>query len=312
MTSWPSTAAARRSRWGAEAIRVRLRTRACQRLSTRPSRGRARTGAHFHAAGWAIAAHDRLLDSETGVHSCWDFSSPVGAGSKRAHPLGDENAGLGADTPEAQRAADPRRRRRRRARGVAHAGAQDRRETRKGRSNVAVPSGRSRRALFVSRVRAGLAGRTAERGQLAVEMYARGLSTRGIEAAFRDVTRGSVLSRTAVSQATERRWQECEAFAIRDLGGICRDLPGHRWGRRALARPPAARSGGVLRAGGTEDRQQLMVHLAPGTKEGHRELHRRFQDLKWRGADPMPVVTPAGRPSSARSGRAYHRLGRAA
>ena len=55
---------------------------------------------------------------------------------------------------------------------------------------------------FVSRVRAGLAGRTAELERLAVEMFARGLSTRDIEAAFRDATGGSLLSRTAVSQIT--------------------------------------------------------------------------------------------------------------
>jgi putative transposase len=39
---------------------------------------------------------------------------------------------------------------------------------------------------FVSRIRTGLAGRTAELERLAVEMFARGLSTRDIEAAFRD------------------------------------------------------------------------------------------------------------------------------
>src|SRR5207253_1163568 len=61
------------------------------------------------------------------------------------------------------------------------------------------------------------AGRTAELEQLAVEMYARGLSTRDIEAAFRDASGASVLSRTAVSQVTERLWQEYEAFAGRDL-----------------------------------------------------------------------------------------------
>ena len=60
---------------------------------------------------------------------------------------------------------------------------------------------------FVSRVRAGLAGRTAELEQLAVEMYARGLSTRDIEAAFRDARGASLVSRTAVSQVTERLWQ---------------------------------------------------------------------------------------------------------
>jgi putative transposase len=48
-------------------------------------------------------------------------------------------------------------------------------------------------------------------------MYARGLSARDIEAAFRDATGASVLSRTAVSQVTEQLWQEYEAFAGRDL-----------------------------------------------------------------------------------------------
>ena len=48
-------------------------------------------------------------------------------------------------------------------------------------------------------------------------MYARGLSVRDIEAAFRDARGASVLSRTAVSQVTERLWQEYEAFAGRDL-----------------------------------------------------------------------------------------------
>src|SRR2546430_13766726 len=47
-------------------------------------------------------------------------------------------------------------------------------------------------------------------------MFARGLSTRDIEAAFRDARGASVLSRTAVSQVTERLWQEYEAFAGRD------------------------------------------------------------------------------------------------
>jgi len=70
------------------------------------------------------------------------------------------------------------------------------------------------------RVRAGLAGRTAELERLAVEMFARGLSTRDIEAAFRDASGASVLSRTAVSQVTERLWQEYEAFAGRGLSEL--------------------------------------------------------------------------------------------
>ena len=67
-----------------------------------------------------------------------------------------------------------------------------------------VPQVADRAEPFASRVRAGLARRTAELERLAVEMFARGLSTRDIEAAFRDASGASVLSRTAVSQVTER------------------------------------------------------------------------------------------------------------
>lgn len=63
-----------------------------------------------------------------------------------------------------------------------------------------VPRVADRAEPFISRVRARLAGRTAELERLAIEMFVRGLSTRDIEAAFRDDTGVSVLSRTAVSQ----------------------------------------------------------------------------------------------------------------
>src|SRR5206468_6772666 len=62
-----------------------------------------------------------------------------------------------------------------------------------------------------------LRGRTEALEDLAVEMYARGLSTRDIEALFADATGKSLLSRTAVSTITERLWAEYEGFASRDL-----------------------------------------------------------------------------------------------
>jgi len=60
-------------------------------------------------------------------------------------------------------------------------------------------------------VRASLTGRTAELERVAVEIFAHGLSTRDIEAAFRDASGASVPSRTAVSQVTERLWQAMRA-----------------------------------------------------------------------------------------------------
>jgi len=53
---------------------------------------------------------------------------------------------------------------------------------------------------FRSRIREVVRGRTEELEALAVEMYARGLSTRDIEAVFADAEGRSLLSRTAVTR----------------------------------------------------------------------------------------------------------------
>ena len=60
-------------------------------------------------------------------------------------------------------------------------------------------------------------GRTEALEQLAVELYARGLSTRDIEDAFIDEDGRRLLSRAAVSETTERLWTEHEGFSRRDL-----------------------------------------------------------------------------------------------
>ncbi len=65
--------------------------------------------------------------------------------------------------------------------------------------------------------RAGLAGRTAELERLAVEMFARGLSTRDIEAAFRDSTGATTPGRSAVSQVTVLRHPGSERTPVAHL-----------------------------------------------------------------------------------------------
>ena len=163
--------------------------------------------------------------------------------------------------------------------------------TAEGAIEYGVPQVADRAEPFVSRVRGGLAGRTAELEQLAVEMYARGLSTRDIEAAFRDASGGSLLSRTAVSQITERLWQEYEAFATRDLSEFAiAYLFVDGVAERLHAGAPRE---AVLCAWGiTEDGQKMLLHLAPGTKEDTASCTAFFEDLKRRGlADPLLVVT---------------------
>jgi transposase-like protein len=55
-------------------------------------------------------------------------------------------------------------------------------------------------------IREAVHGRTEELEALAVEMYARGLSTRDIEALFADGDGRTLLSRSAVSEITEPLW----------------------------------------------------------------------------------------------------------
>jgi transposase-like protein len=164
--------------------------------------------------------------------------------------------------------------------------------TAEGPVEYGVPQVADREKPFVSRIRAGLAGRTAELERLAVEMFARGLSTRDIEAAFRDATTGgSVLSRTAVSQVTERLWQEYEAFATRDLSefqvaylfvdGVAERL------HAGMPREAVLCAWGI-----TEEGRKVLLHLAPGTKEDTASCTAFFEDLKRRGlADPLLVIT---------------------
>jgi hypothetical protein len=70
---------------------------------------------------------------------------------------------------------------------------------------------------FRSRIRELVRGRTEELEALALEMFARSLSVRDIEATFTDDNGRPLLSKTAVSELSERLWQDYEAFASRDL-----------------------------------------------------------------------------------------------
>ena len=81
-------------------------------------------------------------------------------------------------------------------------------KTAEGAVDYSAPQVRDTPEPFVSGVRAALSGRTRELERLAVELYARGLSTRDIEDAFTDETGRRLLSRAAVS-ATSPNMPSC-------------------------------------------------------------------------------------------------------
>ncbi len=113
-------------------------------------------------------------------------------------------------------------------------------KTAEGAVDYSAPQVRDTPEPFVSNVRTALSGRTRELERLAVELYARGLSTHDIEDAFTDETGRRLLSRAAVSEITEKWWAEYEDFCKRDLSehavaclfidSIAERLrPGQRW-----------------------------------------------------------------------------------
>jgi transposase-like protein len=164
-------------------------------------------------------------------------------------------------------------------------------KTAEGAVDYSAPQVRDTPEPFVSRVRAALSGRTRELERLAVELYARGLSTRDIEDAFTDETGRRLLARTAVSEVTERLWAEYEDFCKRDLSehaivyllvdGIAERL-----------RPGQRREAALAAWGVGEDGRKVLLGLMAGSKEDVETVRAFFQDLRARGlGDPLLVVS---------------------
>src|SRR5436305_14444973 len=84
--------------------------------------------------------------------------------------------------------------------------------TAEGPIEVAVPQVRGAGPPFRSSLMSFLDGNSEVLDRLVTEMYARGLSTRDVEDAFRDATGDMVLSKSAVSEITDRLWEDYQQF----------------------------------------------------------------------------------------------------
>ncbi|MBN1444548.1 MAG: transposase [Candidatus Omnitrophica bacterium] len=80
-----------------------------------------------------------------------------------------------------------------------------------------VPQVRDSQEPFRSQIQKFFKNNTDVLEKLSTEMYARGLSTRGIEDALYTATGDRLLSKSSVSRVTEILWKEYEWFISRDL-----------------------------------------------------------------------------------------------
>lgn len=158
--------------------------------------------------------------------------------------------------------------------------------TAEGEVRYGVPQVREADTRRLSELRALLSGRSEVLEDLVVEMFARGCSTRDIETIF-----GGLLSRTGVSELTERLWEEYEAFATRDLSEI-KPLYLFLDGLSARLTPGYRREAVLVAWCISWEGRKVLIHIAPGTKESKECCDEFIHEMRRRGlSEPVVVVT---------------------
>ena len=163
---------------------------------------------------------------------------------------------------------------------------------------VRVPQVRDTEAPYRSLLMDFLRGNSDILEYLVVQMYTRGLSTRDVEAAFRDpVTGEALLSKSAVSGLTDTLWEDYQAFCQRDLSGFPVAyvfMDGLYEGMRLHK----TRKEAILVAWGVcRDGSKVLLHLMLGNKESESACTAFVRDMVQRGL-PMPtLVTTDGAPA---------------
>jgi transposase-like protein len=191
--------------------------------------------------------------------------------------------------------------------------------TAEGEIPVRVPQIRDAETPFRSTLLGFLEGNSEVLERLAMEMYARGMSTRDVEDAFRDATGELLLSRTAVSEITDQLWTQYEEFCRRDLSDIAVEYLFCDGIYESLRRHGAKEA--VLVAWGIDsDGRKHLLHLAVGNKESEDCWTEFFRHMVTRGLRQPTTVTSDGAPGLINAVKAvfggsirvrcwYHKLG---
>lgn len=173
-------------------------------------------------------------------------------------------------------------------------------KTAEGIVEYAVPQVTSTAEPWASEVKQALSGRTEELERLVVEMYARGLSMRDIEAAFTGADGRCVLTKSAASQVTERLWEDYVAFTGRDLAGppilyLFLDGVAERL-HLGQPREPVLAAWGIAASGA-----KVLLGLYAASKEDTASARECLRDLKARGMNNPVLVATDGAPGLIRA-----------
>lgn len=137
--------------------------------------------------------------------------------------------------------------------------------------------------------------------QLVTEMYARGLSTRDVEEALTDATGECLLGRSAVSELTDRLWEEYEAFCARDLSGFEVTYLFVDAIYESLRLQGGPKEALLCAWGICADGRKVLLHLALGNKESHADWLDFLRGMVARGLRPPLTMTSDGAPGLLRA-----------
>jgi putative transposase len=167
--------------------------------------------------------------------------------------------------------------------------------TAEGALHVKVPQVRDAGEPYRSNLMTFLEGNSEVLERLVTEMYARGLSTRDVEDAFRDATGELLISKSAVSEITDQLWEDYQAFIARDLSDIAVEYLFCDAIFESLRRQGAKEALLVAWCIDSAGRKHLL-HLAVGNKESEVAWTEFFRNMVGRGLRMPTSVTTDGAP----------------
>jgi putative transposase len=167
--------------------------------------------------------------------------------------------------------------------------------TAEGFVDVAVPQVRGAGEPFHSSLMGFLDGNSEVLESLVNEMYARGLSTRDVEDAFRDATGELLISRSKVSEITDRLWEDYQVFIARDLSELEVEYLFVDAVFESLRRHGAKEALLVCWCIDSDGRKHLL-HLAVGNKESEACWTEFFRGMLGRGLRMPTTITSDGAP----------------
>jgi transposase-like protein len=167
--------------------------------------------------------------------------------------------------------------------------------TAEGAIGVRVPQVRGSGEPYRSGLMGFLDGNSEVLDRLVTEMYARGLSTRDVEDAFRDATGELLISKTAVSEITDRLWEDYQAFIARDLSEVQVEYLFCDAIFESL-RAQGAKEALLVAWCIASDGRKHLLHLAVGNKESETCWTSFFRHMLDRGLRLPTTVTTDGAP----------------